>query len=53
MNQSMRKVASVGTQLCVEACQIIRDCYMDKNTKRFMKEKDDPVTEVLFGFRIG
>ena len=49
----MKKIASLGTQLCLEACQIIKQCYVNKDTKRYMKEKDDPVTEVHFDLELG
>lgn len=42
------KFLSVSLKLGLEACQIIKDSYMNKNVKQFMKGKNDPVTEVNY-----
>lgn len=50
MNNSLilnaHKFFSLSLKLGIEACQIIRDSYMNKSVKQFMKGKNDPVTEV-------
>ncbi len=43
-----KSLLTVGLKLAKEACKIVKDSYMNKNVKHFMKGKDDPVTEVLF-----
>lgn len=42
-----KNLLTVGIKLAKEACKIVKDSYMNKNVKHFMKGKDDPVTEVF------
>jgi hypothetical protein len=46
MNSSlvMNKFLSLSVKLGIEACQIIKDSYMNSNVKQYMKGKNDPVT---------